>query len=61
MFVSGVINCNGKVVSFEEGRQRSRKYARKLQNLGRPVRLRETKIIAVSASHTLSTGLDLNS
>ena len=61
MFASGVINCNGKAVSFEEGRQRLQKYARKLQNLGCSVRLRDTKILTVSASHTLSTGLDLNS
>ena len=61
MFASGAINCNGKPVSFEEGRQRLRKYARKLQNLGCPVRLRDIKILTVSASHTLSTGLDLNS
>ena len=61
VFASGVINCNGKAVTFEEGCQRLRKYARKLQNLGCPVRLRDTKILTVSASHTLSIGLDLNS
>ena len=33
----------------------------KLQNLGCPVCLRDTKILTVSASHTLSTGPDLNS
>ena len=61
VFASGVINCNGKAVSFEEGRQRLGKYARKLQTLGCPVRLRDTKILTVSASHTLSTGLKLYS
>ena len=61
MFASGVINYNGKAVSFEEDCQRLRKYARKLQNLGCPVRLKDTKILTVSASHTLSTGLNLNS
>ena len=61
VFASGAINCNGKAVSFEEGRQRLQKYARKLQNLGCPVRLRDIKILTVSASHALSTGLDLNS
>ena len=53
-------NCNGKAASFQEGRQRLRRYARKLQNLGCPVRLRDVKIITVSASHTLSSGLDLH-
>ena len=60
MFANGVVNCNGKAASFQEGRQRLRRYAGKLQNLGCPVRLREVKIITVSASHTLSLGLDLN-
>ena len=59
-FASGVINCNRKASSFEEGRQRLRQYARKLQNLGCPVCLRDVKIITVSASHTLSARLDLN-
>ena len=59
VFVNGVINCNGKATSFEKGRQRIRKYARKLQTLGYSVRLRDAKIITVSASHTLSAGLDL--
>lgn len=60
VFANGVINCSGKATGFEEGRQRLRKYARQLQNLGCPVRLRDVKIITVSASHTLSAGLDLN-
>ena len=60
VFVNGVTNCNGKATSFQEGRQRLRRYARQLQNLGCPVRLRDVKIITVSASHMLSAGLDLN-
>ena len=60
VFANGVVNCNGKASSFQEGRQRLRQYARKLQNLGCPVRLRDVKIITVSASHTLSSGLDLH-
>ena len=60
VFANGVVNCNGKAASFQEGRQRLRRYARQLQNLGCSVRLRDVKIITASASHTLSLGLDLN-
>ena len=59
VFSNGVINCNGKAASFEEGRQRLRRYARQLQTRGFPVRLRDVKLITVSTSHTLSSGLDL--
>ena len=60
VFANGNINCVGKASSFKEGRQRLRQYARKLQNLGCPVQLRDVKIVTVSACHTLSLGLDLN-
>ena len=59
MFSNGVIICNGKAASFEEGRQRLRRYARQLQTLGFSVRLRDVKLITVSTSQTLSSGLDL--
>lgn len=59
VFSNGVINCNGTVSSFHEGQQRLRHYARQLQNLGWPVKLKNMKIITVSASHALSNALDL--
>ena len=59
VFANGVINCNGKVSSFDECRMRLPGYARQLQKYGCPVRLRDIKIITVSASHTLSGALDL--
>ena len=59
VFANGVINSNGKASSFREGRQRLCRYARLLQKYGCPVYLTDVKIITVSASHTLSGGLDL--
>ena len=59
IFANGVINCNGRASSFEEGRQRLRGYARRLQILGCQVRLKDVKIITASASHTLIGALDL--
>ena len=59
MFANGDINSNGKASSFREGRQRLRRYARLLQKYACPVYLTDAKIITVSASHTLSVGLDL--
>ena len=59
MFANGVINSNGKASSFREGRKRLCRYARLLQKYGCPVYLTDAKIITVSASHTLSGGLDL--
>ena len=59
VFSSGVINCNGKVSCVKEGRQRLRRYARRLQQLGFPVCLTNVKCITISASHALSTALDL--
>ena len=59
VFSNGIINCNGKASNFEDGRQRLRRYARQLQKLGFPIRLRDIKIITASASRTLSSGLDL--
>ena len=61
IFANGVINCNGRASSFEEGRQRLRGYARQLQNFGCQVRLKDVKIITASSSHTLSGALDLYS
>ena len=58
MFANGVINCNGKAASFEEGHQRRHRYARKLHILGCQVQLRDVKIITIS--HTLSVGLDIH-
>ena len=59
VFSNGVINCNGGVVSLGEGRQRLRRYARRLQKLGYPVRLENVKMLTASACHTLSDGLDM--
>lgn len=59
VFSNGIINCNGRVSSFEEGRRRLRRYARQLQQMGFPVRLREVKMLTASASHSLSLGLDI--
>ena len=59
MFANGVINCNGKVASFEEGRMRLSRYVRQLKKYGCPVCLRDVKIITVSVSGTLSGELDL--
>ncbi|XP_045171058.2 TATA-box-binding protein-like 1 [Mercenaria mercenaria] len=60
VFSNGVINCNGKATSIQEGRQRLRRYARRIQRLGYTVCLKDIKCLTVSASHTLSTALDLN-
>ena len=59
VFSSGVINCNGKATSFEEGFKRLRRYARRLQKLGLKVELKDVKCITVSASHALSADLNL--
>lgn len=59
VFSNGMINCNGKVFTVKEGRQRLRRYARRLQKLGLPVYLKDVKCVTVSASHTLSTAIDL--
>ena len=59
VFSNGIINCNGRASSLGEGRHRLRQYARHLQNIGVPVKLKEVKILTVSASHTLSSGLNL--
>ena len=58
LFANGVINCNGRASSFEDGRQRLRRYAQGLQNLRCQVHLK-VKIITASASHTLSGALGL--
>ena len=58
MFANGMISCNRKASSFEEGRQILSRYVRQLQKRGFPVCLRDVKIILVSASHTLNEGLD---
>ncbi|XP_045215099.2 uncharacterized protein LOC123565296 [Mercenaria mercenaria] len=60
VFSNGVINCNGKATSIQQGRQRLRRYARRIQRLGYTVCLKDIKCLTVSASHTLSTALDLN-
>ena len=59
VFSNGVINCNGKVHSAKEGYQRLRRYARRLHNLGYPVVVTDVKWVTLSATHTLSTALDL--
>jgi transcription initiation factor TFIID TATA-box-binding protein len=59
VFANGVINCNRKAPSATEGRQRLRQYERRIQRLGFTVRLKEIKLITISASHTLSNALDL--
>ena len=60
IFSNGKIQCQGKANSFEEGIQRQKHYARELQNLGLSVELKEIKVLTVSAFHTLSNDLDLN-
>ena len=45
VFANGGINFNGQASSFEQGRQRLRQYARKLQNLRCPVCHRDVKIL----------------
>ena len=59
IFANGVINCNVRASSFEEGRQRLHGYVQQFQNLGCQVRLKDVKSITASASHTLSGALDL--
>ena len=59
VFSNGIMNCNGKASSFQDGHQRLRRYARQLQNLGFPVDLKEVKMLTASAAHTLSSELDL--
>ena len=60
VFSNGIVNCNGKASKLKEGHQRLRRYARKLQTLGFPVDLKEVKIVTASATHTLSSELDLH-
>lgn len=59
VFPNGIINCNGSASSADEGRLRLRRYARQLQKMGLPVQLRKVKMLTASASHSLSTGLDI--
>ena len=59
VFSNAIINCNGKATSLNEGKKRLRRYARRLQKLGYPIHIRGTKILTVSACHTLSESLDL--
>ena len=59
IFSNGAINCNGKASSAREGYQRLRRYARRLQKLGHPVTLTDVKWVTLSATHTLSTSLNL--
>ena len=59
IFSNGIINCNGKALSLQEGKQRLRRYARKLQKLGYCIHLKDVKLITASACHTLSGPLDL--
>ena len=59
VFSNGIINCNGKVSSKREGYERIRKYARLLQKCGYPVNLMDVKLLTMSMSHTLSSGLDM--
>ena len=51
VFPNGKINCNGSASSAEEGRQRLRRYARQLQKMGLPVRLKDVRMVTASASH----------
>lgn len=59
LFSNGIIVCNGSASGLEERRPELRRYARKLQKLGFPVRLREVQILIASACHSPSAGLDL--
>ena len=59
VFSNGAINCNGRASYIREGRQRLRQYARQLQRLGYPVRLKKIKMVTASASHSLSDRLDI--
>ena len=59
VFSNDIINCSGRASSLGDGRQRLPQYTRHLQNIGVPVKLKKVKIFTVSASHNLSSGLDL--
>lgn len=59
VFSNGVINCNGKAATIKDGITRLRHYARRLQRLGYPVYMKDIKCITTSASHTLSSELDI--
>ena len=53
VFSNGVLNCNGKCSSFDEGIKRLRRYARLLQKLGHCRCLNKIKVITASATHRL--------
>jgi TATA-box binding protein (TBP) (component of TFIID and TFIIIB) len=54
------MNCNGKALSLQEGKQRLRRYARILQKVGYSIYLKDIKLITLSACHTLSQPLNLD-
>ncbi|CAG2220672.1 TBP [Mytilus edulis] len=58
LFSNGIINCNGKCLSIQDGRRRLRRYARLLQQMGNDVRLTQVRILTASASHQLSGRVD---
>ncbi|VDI53111.1 Hypothetical predicted protein [Mytilus galloprovincialis] len=58
LFSNGIINCNGKCLSIQDGRRRLRRYARLLQQMGNDVRLTQVQILTASASHQLSGRVD---
>jgi len=58
LFSNGKINCNGKCSTLTEGRLRLRRYARRLQKMGHPVRLTNVRVVTASAVHQLSDRID---
>lgn len=59
LFSNGVINCNGSAYTLREGKERLRRYARRLQKLGYLVYLTNIKLITASAYHTINNPINL--
>ena len=59
VFSNGKINCNGKASVFKDGVRRLRRYARRLQKAGYPVRLSNVRTLTASAYHDIGERLDL--
>lgn len=53
LFTNGKINCNGRCLSFQDGKRRLRRYARILQKLGYEIRLKNVRVVTASAVHKL--------
>lgn len=60
VFSNGMIQCQGKANSLQEGKIRLRRYAKILQKAGLPVLLQNIKVLTASAFHVLSAPLRFN-